>query len=147
MVNGRGVKWTRTKPEWDFGDEIGYAQGLPIYLTDIERTVLDSIRFPEKNGGSVEVLRIWKRAADRLDVDKIVDYVERFGQALLRQRVGFIMEQLGVVDPRFDDWAKRSIRGSSAKLVAGRDFSSTFSERWNLSINVPESLILGLQDE
>jgi predicted transcriptional regulator of viral defense system len=146
-VNGRSVKWTRTKPEWDFGDTIGYAQGLPVYVTDLERTVLDSLRFPEKSGGSLEVLRIWKRAAERLNVDVVVDYVERFGQSLLRQRVGFIMEQLGLGNPRFDDWAKRSVRGSSAKLVASRDFSPTFSERWNLSINVPESLILGLQDQ
>lgn len=145
-VNGRSVKWTRTKPEWDFGHMIGYAQGLPIYVTDLERTVLDSLRFPEKNGGSLEVLRIWKRAAERLNVDVVVEYVERFGQSLLRQRVGFIMEQLGLSHPEFGEWANRSIRGSSAKLVASRGFSPTFSERWNLSINLPESLILGLQD-
>ena len=145
-VNERSVKWTQTKPEWDFGHMIGYAQGLPIYITDLERTVLDSLRFPEKSGGSIEVFRIWKRASDRLNVDVVVDYVERFGQSLLRQRVGFIMEQLGLSHPEFGEWAKRSVRGSSAKLVASRGFSPTFSERWNLSINLPESLILGLQD-
>ncbi len=82
-----------------------------------------------------------------LTVDVLIDYVERFGQTLLRQRVGFILDRLDVTHPILEEWAGRSVRGSSAKLIAKLDFSPTFSERWNLSINVPGSVLSELDED
>ena len=44
----RQIHWITTKPEWDFGITIGYLQGIPISVTDIERTLLDALRFPRQ---------------------------------------------------------------------------------------------------
>jgi len=140
-VHDTRVVWSATKPDWDFGHTIGHTQGCPFYITDLERTLLDSLRFPEKSGGIREVFHIWKQAADVLDLERLVGYVDRFNQALLRQRAGFLLEQLGVSHPTFDVWARRGVRGSSAKLAANREFCSEHSERWNLSINVPTSVL------
>ena len=140
-IGNRSVIWTQTKPEWDFGDMIGYAHGLPIYITDLEKTLVDSLRFPEKCGGLARIFTGWGKAADVMDLDRLIEYVERIGQSLLRQRTGFVLERLVKSHSRLDEWASRSVRGSSAKLAANKTFSSTYSERWNLSINVPESLL------
>ncbi len=140
------IIWSKTKDAWDFGHMIGYAQGCPFYVTDLERTLLDAVRFPEKTGGIREVLRIWKRAADLMDIDRLVEYVDRFNQALLRQRVGFLLERLRLTHPILDQWAEKSVRGSSAKLVATNEFSSQHSERWMLSLNVPDSVLGELDD-
>lgn len=145
-IEGVPVHWTRVKAPWDFGAEIGYVQGLPIYVTDLERTLLDAVRFPWKCNGIHEVLRIWKRAASRIRVNTLVDYVERFGQSLLKQRAGFLLERLGVTHPALDGWAASSLRGSSAKLDAGATFSSTFCDRWKLSLNVPDSALAELAE-
>ncbi len=101
--------------------------------------------FPGKCGGALEVFRAWRQAADDLKIKNIIEYVEKFNQALLRQRVGFILETMGFSDPMFDQWASNSIRGSSARLLAEREFSSQYSERWNLSLNVPESMLAELR--
>ena len=144
-IKDRSIHWITTKREWEFGTTIGYLQGNPVYVTDVERTLLDALRFPGKCGGALEVFRAWHQAADNLKVKNIIEYVEIFNQALLRQRSGFILETMGISDPVFDQWASKSIRGSSARLLADREFSSQYSERWNLSLNVPESMLAELR--
>ena len=144
-VKNRPIHWITTKREWEFGTTIGYLQGHPVYVTDVERTLLDGLRFPSKCGGALEVFRAWRQTADDLKIKTIIEYVVKFNQALLRQRVGFILETMGFSDPVFDQWASKSIRGSSARLLAEREFSSQYSERWNLSLNVPESMLAALR--
>lgn len=145
-IGNRRVYWTRTKSDWDFGHMIGQVEGTPVYLTDLERTLLDCLRWPDRCGGVLTVFRAWRRAAENLNLDRFVEYVDRMDQAILRQRAGFLVEQLGFTHPRVDDWMRRAVRGSSAKLVANRDFASRFSERWNLSLNVPTSVLSELAD-
>ena len=146
-IRGIQIHWHKSKAEWDFGHTVGYSQGYPIYITDPERTLLDALRFPGRCGGVTEVLRIWKRALPSLAIDVLMDYVRRFDQTLLRQRVGFILERLEVTHPILQEWASRSVRGSSAKLFANLDFSPTFSERWNLSINVSDAVLSELNED
>jgi len=141
------VYWSQTKPEWDFGSAIGYCQGCPIYITDLERTLLDGLRCPGRSGDALEVLRMWKRAVTTVNLDTLIEYVSRFNQTLLRQRVGFLLEQLGSTHRILDEWATQSVRGSSARLIADRDFSPTFSKRWNLSINVPDAILSELRED
>jgi predicted transcriptional regulator of viral defense system len=141
----RQIHWISTKPAWDFGLTNGYLQGIPISITDVERTLLDALRFPGNCGGALEVFRAWHQAANDLKIKNIIDYTDKFNQSLLRQRVGFILETMGFSDPIFDQWSITSVRGSSARLLAERDFSSQYSERWNLSLNVPESMLAELR--
>ncbi|MEI8017544.1 MAG: hypothetical protein WCH39_05045 [Schlesneria sp.] len=141
----RTVVWSKIKPEWDFGHMIGFVTQTPIYVTNLERTLIDSIRSPEKCLGLSEVFRVWRRAADQIDVDRIVQYVDRINQGLLKQRVGLILEKLEKNHPRLNEWADHATRGSSAKLDATSEFSSVYSERWRLSLNVPDSTLSQLE--
>lgn len=145
-IDGTPIQWSQTKPDWDFGYVVGYVQGSPIYVTDLERTLLDILRFPDRSGGAMEVLRMWKRAVPRLRLHALIDYTKRFNQTLLRQRVGFLLEHVQLTHPILEDWAKNSVRGSSAKLIANLDFSPVHSERWNLSINVADTILSELRE-
>ncbi len=144
---GVKINWHGMKPEWDFGSVTGFAQGYPIYVTDLARTLLDALRFPDRCGGVTEVLRIWRRAKPAIRLDVLIDYVGRIGQPLLRQRVGFLLDKLGLDDPVLPEWAGKSVRGSSAKLFANLEFSPTFSKRWSLSINVSDTTLSELSED
>jgi predicted transcriptional regulator of viral defense system len=146
-IDGTPIQWSQTKPEWDFGHIVGYVHGSPIYVTDLERTLLDGLRFPDRSGGGMETLRMWKRAVPKLRLDVLLDYTARFKQTLLRQRVGFLLEHMQLTAPILEDWAKNSVRGSSARLIANLDFAPVYSERWNLSINVPDTILSELKDD
>jgi predicted transcriptional regulator of viral defense system len=141
------VQWFLTKGAWDFGHMVSYSQGLPIYITDVERTLIDIIRSPGDAGGVTVALRAWREARGRLQVDRLVEYAERFGQPVLRQRVGFLLEALGLSHPRLGVWKQRLLRGGSLKLVPSEPYAPEFSAEWNLSLNVPSSVLAELQEE
>lgn len=121
----------------DFGDEVGFSHGLPIYVTDTERTLLDCLQEPMKAHGVATVLRAWLTASESWSLERLLRYVARVESPVLCQRVGFVLETLGVRHPTLDAWAAGSVRGGSMKLVADAPYAPIYSERWCLSLNVP----------
>jgi predicted transcriptional regulator of viral defense system len=139
------IRWIQTKGEWDFGISVVHSHGIPLYMTDPERTLLDALRRPEESGGIANVLRAWRRATDSVSMNTLTGYAEQLGK-IMRQRTGFILERLHVEHPRFSNWQQDLVRGSSVKLLASQPFCSAFSERWNLSLNVPVEVLGELDD-
>jgi predicted transcriptional regulator of viral defense system len=113
-------------------------------MTDVERTLLDALRMPDKSGGIAKVLQAW-RSAEEIDVDKVVSYADGYGNQVLRQRVGFLLEKLGKTHPRLEEWRHGLQRGGSVKLVASSPYADTYSAEWNLSLNVPPSVLAILE--
>jgi predicted transcriptional regulator of viral defense system len=145
-VRHSAVTWTEVKNEWFFGVEVGYSLGAAVYVTDRERTLIDALRSPDKSGGIAKVFEAWKRA-DAMNVDRLVDYTDRFDNQILRQRVGFLLEALQRPNPRRDRWRKHLVRGGSVRLAAGEPYDERFAADWNLSLNVPESVLAILNGE
>jgi predicted transcriptional regulator of viral defense system len=139
-VGETDIVWTEMRGKLEFGIEVGFSFGLPVYMTDLERTLLDALRMPEKCGGIGKVLRAW-RDASSMDVGRVVDYTDRFDIQNLRQRVGYVLGRLGHSHPRLERWRHGLKRGGSIKLVASEPYSETYSPEWNLSLNVPESVL------
>ncbi len=145
-IGATPIVWSRHSEKFKWGTEVSESNGVPIYVTDLERTLLDALRFPGKAGGVLNTLGAWALSKDRLDLDKLVRYTERFGIKLLRQRVGFLLEEMGIRHTRIDMWKRHALRGGSAKLVAGKSFDSKYSEDWNLSLNVPPGVLSVLHE-
>lgn len=140
------VQWIRMKDEFDFGHCVSSSQGIPIYVTDIERTLLDGLRAPSKSGGIGSVLRAWRNAIRRIDLDRLIGYTNRFENIVLRQRVGFLLELAGLKHSALNEWRKSLLRGGTVRLVAQAPYASTYSERWNLSLNAPSGMLDELKD-
>ncbi len=134
------VNWTELAGKFDFGVTIGYSLGMPIYITDAERTLIDALRKPEKSGGIANVFQAWRKA-ESMNADRLVGYVDRYGVQNLRQRVGYLLERLGQIHPRLEQWKDRLQRGGSVKLVPSKPYEATFSAEWNLSLNVAPSVL------
>lgn len=134
---GRPVTWNQVKPERFFGLGIYQPHGYPVRVTTPERTLLDGLLAPELAGGIENVLRAWVLARDSLNLDVLVYAVDRFDIAILRQRTGFILDELGLSHPRIEQWQSTASRGGSSKLVAAAPYAPLYSERWNLSLNAP----------
>lgn len=136
-VLGRPVTWRQVKPERFFGIGVYAPRGYPVRVTTPERTLLDALQAPELSGGMENVLRAWALARDTLDLEVLVHAVDRFDIALLRQRTGFILDELGLSHPRIEEWRHVARRGGSSKLLASAPYSPEYSERWSLSLNAP----------
>jgi predicted transcriptional regulator of viral defense system len=136
-ILGRPVQWIRIPAGRYFGIRDYQPNGYPVRVTTPERTLVDGLEQSALCGGLENVLQAWSRAQDTLDIDGLVEVVEQFNIAVLRQRVGFILDELDIKHPRVERWRATARRGGSSKLVADAPYAPTYSERWNLSINAP----------
>lgn len=134
------IETHRLKKDWVFGHGITSVQGVSVRCTDVERTLIDGLRQPSYCGGLSEVFRAWVRSDP--DPNLLVNYTERLDQLILYQRVGFVMEKLGMHHDHFTRWkAEKSPRGGSRVLNPDKEYASSYSEEWNLSINHPISIL------
>jgi len=136
-VLGRPILPRRVKPEWLFGFADYQPLGFTMRYTTPERTLIDGLLNPELCGGITTVLGAWAGGKDLVDLDVLAYQVERLGVKVLRQRVGYILNELDVMHPKLEEWRRTAKRGGSSRLVGSEPFASTFDERWNLSINTP----------
>ena len=139
-IRARPVRWTTIGRARFFGAALYHRQGYPQRVTDRERTLLDALLDPELAGGMENVLAAWARGRDQVALDSLVEYTERFDSGLLQQRVGFLLDELGLAHPALARWrerAQRRGRGGSSKLVSAAPYGAVYSERWNLALNAP----------
>lgn len=129
------VEWSTAQPSRYFGMREYAPRGYPVRVTTVERTLIDGLLKPELSGGFDNVLRAWMQAQDTLELDVLINMVERFDIQVLKQRAGFLLELFGNGDPRLESWQRQARRGGSSKLVAVAPYSPVYSERWSLSLN------------
>ena len=114
------ITFTRVSPKIDSG-VITINTGIRV--TDLERTIIDSIYSFEKIGGLEELLRCLL-LIPALQTDKLISYLDEYGQANLYQKTGFLLtkfsEQLGLAKSFFD-YCKRNIPKSKSYLYTEKD--------------------------
>ena len=119
----RGVpfpKALRDKQQEFFGVQKADRGGLMVYVTDLERTLVDVLDRPELGGGWEEVWRSLE-SVEFFDLDRVVDYALFLGNATTIAKVGFFLEQnreILMVDDRYLE-----------RLHAGRPQSPHYLER------------------
>jgi predicted transcriptional regulator of viral defense system len=139
---GKPVRWHwLSRGSSLFGTAEYRPRGYPVRVTTPERTLLDGLLHPDWCGGGGKLLRAWVQVRDTLDLEALVELVEQFDVGLLRQRVGFILDELGLEHPRVAQWPAQARRGGSSKLVGSAPFASSYSEKWKLSINAPVDVL------
>jgi predicted transcriptional regulator of viral defense system len=113
-------------------------QGKSLRISTIGRTFLDMIREPDLCGGIYHVLDVYAEHASRY-LRLIVDEIDRHGSKIDKVRAGYILEERLKYDhPTIETWRAYAQRGGSQKLYSKNDYSSQFSDRWCLSINIDE---------
>lgn len=98
----RGIQYILS--ERDFSDRAGIVRKslklndrkIIFNITDKERTILDSIAFPEKSGGIKNVIDVASRSFRKLSSEKLIDYYSRIHFTYpYWQRIGLIFDRVG----------------------------------------------------
>ncbi len=106
-----------------------------VRVATLGRTFLDMLRDPDLCGGIQHVLDVYQAHGKRY-LGLIVDEVDQHGNAIDKVRAGYVLEELCHLDSEsVHDWTRFAKRGGSRKLVAKNPYSSTYSEKWCLSLN------------
>jgi len=112
-----GITYARISPEIHSGV---ITANTGIMVTDLERTVIDSIHSFERIGGLEELLRCLM-LVPALRTDKLIIYLDDYGLANLYQKTGYILtefsEQLGL-SKVFFDYCRSRIPKSKKYLYA-----------------------------
>jgi len=106
------------------------------------------LREPKLCGDIQHVLDIYQKDARRY-LKLIVGEIDRHGQPIDKVRAGFVITEVcRLTSPAVDGWEKFAQRGGSRKLDAENEYAPIYSERWQLSINVPSlALAASSQDQ
>jgi len=117
-------------------------------VATLGRVFLDMLREPKLCGDIQHVLDIYQKDARRY-LKLIVDEIDRHGQPIDKVRAGFVITEVcRLTSPAVDGWEKFAQRGGSRKLDAENEYAPIYSERWQLSINVPSlALAASSQDQ
>lgn len=117
-----------------------------IRVSTIGRTFLDMVREPQHCGGIQHVIDTYQEHAER-NLSLIVDEIERHGNAVEKARAGYLLDEVcHLPHSLIELWAQRTQRGGSRLLDPQAEYASTYSSKWQLSINVP-SLMSGVAEE
>ena len=111
-----------------------------VWVTDLERTVIDSIRDYNKIGGFEELLNCLE-GTHFLDESKLLRYLEIYNTQGLYQRVGYLLQHYQKekqLSDAFIDFCKRKIGKSRRYLVDESNERNSYNREWKLM--VPEGL-------
>lgn len=119
-------------------------RGLPLPMSDPNRTVVDAVSRVDLIGGYPELLRLLSRAARGQQTDQmaVAQLCIGRGSVRLRKRLGYLCERAGwkwseaALDLLRDGW-KLSHR--AALDDARRHHGGDWDPRWRLIINVPDA--------
>jgi len=113
-----------------------------VRVTDIERTVLDSINDFEKIAGLEELLQCLE-LIPYLDENKLLMYLEQYSKQILYQKAGYILFHLKKnlrLSDRFFEICEQKITKSVRYLYHGIEHeANVYNKRWRLF--VPQNLM------
>nr|WP_245250869.1 type IV toxin-antitoxin system AbiEi family antitoxin [Youngiibacter multivorans] len=111
-----------------------------VRITDLERTVVDSIRDFNKIGGFEELLN-YLEGVHYLDEKKLIGYLDIYDTQGLYQRVGYLLDNYRKemqLSSEFIEYCKSKIGKSRRYLVNELKDNSSYNNEWELM--VPEGL-------
>jgi predicted transcriptional regulator of viral defense system len=112
-------------------------QGSPLRVSTLGQTYLDMVKKPDFCGGIHHVIEVFQEHG-KMHLPLILHAVDTHGTQIAKIRVGYILSEIcNLKNKTIDKWQEEEVqRGGSRKLDAASEYSSQYSERWCLSINI-----------
>jgi len=107
-----------------------------VNMSDIEKTIIDTLMHPEYSGGITEIAKgIWL-VKDRIDLDKVLNYVKRLNKNVVAKRLGYILEMLELADAGTIKTLRQYIKNRYDLFDPTLERRSIGKNRWRLIDNV-----------
>lgn len=131
----------RDKEKASFGVTEIERQGLPVRVTEVERTFVDALDRPDLCGGWEEVWRSLE-SIEYLKLDEVVKYATLLGKSTTAARVGFFLEQhheAPAITEKYLARLRKLAPRQPLYLDRSRRKGGVLAKDWNLI--VPEAVI------
>jgi len=112
-----------------------------IRISDIEKTVIDCLTFPQYCGGITEIAKgIWI-AKEKIDEKRLLSYVKRQKKNVVAKRLGYLLELLNIGDSDINLELKKYVKDRYDLLDPTLSFKRINKNNWRLIDNVGQKQI------
>ncbi|MBN1968737.1 MAG: hypothetical protein JW870_05175 [Candidatus Delongbacteria bacterium] len=112
-----------------------------IRISDIEKTIIDCLTFPQHCGGITEIAKgIWI-VKEKIDQKTLLSYVKRQDKNVIAKRLGYLLELLNVGDYNIIFELKKYIKDRYDLLDPTLSFKRINRNSWRLVDNVGQEQI------
>lgn len=115
-----------------------------VKITDIEKTIIDALAHPEYCGGITEIAKAIWIVKDRLDQNKLKEYVQRYNKNVVGKRLGYVMEILEIGDTELLTFLKTYVKDRYDKFDPSGNDVRINKNRWKIIDNVGRDQIKNL---
>ncbi len=110
-------------------------------ISDMEKTILDALFHPEYCGGILEIAGGIFMAKERIDWQKILRYVKKYGKNVIAKRLGYILEILELGDRRVVSELKKYVKERYDLFDPALPARKKIKNNWRLIDNIsPEQI-------
>jgi len=114
--------------------EIEYGEE-DVFVSDLERTIVDVMNRPEYAGGYEEIIRSLQDV-ENIDWKRLVKYLDKMGEKILLNRIGFVFDILRKFVDTPDEFLKELERRLSGNIYYfEKNRKGSYVKRWKIIVD------------
>lgn len=119
-------------------------QSQKVRISDLEKTILDALLYPQHCGGISEIAKgIWI-AKDKIDYNKLGEYAGKFGKNVVGKRLGYILEILEINKLPLLSYLRQFVKDHYDLLDPTMPYENKNKNSWRLVDNIGRNQILNI---
>jgi predicted transcriptional regulator of viral defense system len=142
-VTGTEFKFVTVKENAIFGFKKSWVdKSEMIYVSDLEKTVIDGLKIPLYCGGILEVAKgLWMKRSD-VNPLRLLDYAKKTNSGAVFRRLGFVLELLKINCPEVISILQEELTAEYQLLDPSLLKEGKYNSRWKLRLNISEDELL-----
>ena len=133
FVNERSIWGIRE--EWITSNE-------KVRISDIEKTIIDALTHPEYCGGITEIAKGFWLVKEKIEYQKLQDYVRKNDKNVVAKRLGYILEILNIKQPKLINRLRKYVKDRYDMFDPNLSKKRIDKNTWRLIDNVGQEQIL-----
>src|SRR5579862_3851010 len=145
-IQGTEFSFVRCKTDDLFGiTEIWIDKNEKVFVSDLERTLLDGLRQPAYCGGFSEVAKGFSIKHHAIDPQKIIDYAVKLDVGAVIRRLGYLMELYQIGSRIHWEFLQTKLSSTYQLLDPELPAAGSHIARWRLRLNIPQEELLAIR--
>jgi predicted transcriptional regulator of viral defense system len=145
-IQGTEFRFVRCKKDDLFGiTEIWIDKNEKVFVSDLERTLLDGLRHPAYCGGFSEVAKAFSIKHQAIDPQKLIDYAVKLDVGAVIRRLGFIMKLYQIGTRIHWEFLQTKLTSTYQLLDPELPAEGPHIAMWRLRLNIPQEELLAIR--
>lgn len=146
-VRGTDYRFVTAKDKHFFGfKKFWIDKSQMVYVSDLEKTIVDGLKMPEYCGGISEVAKGFWIKRDQIKTAKLIDYAEQLNIGAVYRRLGVLLETYNAATTGELDRLQRKLTKTYSLLDPTLPKDGRHLSRWRLNLNIePDELLAVVQ--